>query len=92
MQRGRQPKEAVEPIPKPAPQWKVLEVRSLQEALLQHGEGRTAATRQAVSAPSPAHAQDCPCAPTGFSFLHATRMILGKGLLKRILSALPCAR
>ena len=59
LQRGRKPKKVGEGAPKPAPQWKVSEVRALEEALLQHGEGRTATTCQTVSAPSPSHAQDC---------------------------------
>ena len=50
VQRGRKAKEAGEGAPKAPPQWKVSEVRGLEEALLQHGEGRTATTRRAVSA------------------------------------------
>ncbi|CAK0786707.1 hypothetical protein CVIRNUC_009921 [Coccomyxa viridis] len=46
--RGRKPKEAGEGAPKAPPQWKVSEVRGLEEALLQHGEGRTATTRRAA--------------------------------------------
>ena len=58
MQRGRKPKEAGEGAPKAPPQWKVSEVRGLEEALLQHGEGRTATTRRAVGAPPLSHMRD----------------------------------
>ena len=50
LQRGRKAKEGGEGAPKAPPQWKVSEVRALEEALLQHGEGRTATKRRAVSA------------------------------------------
>ena len=47
LQKERKAKEAAE---KEVPQWKVYEVRALVEALLQHGKGRTTATRAAVRA------------------------------------------
>ena len=45
LQKERKAKEAAE---KEVPQWKVSEVRAFVEALLQHGEGRTTATRATV--------------------------------------------
>ncbi len=50
LQKPKKLGEAGEAPPKPLPQWKVSEVRSLEEALLQHGEERTATTRKAVGA------------------------------------------
>ena len=71
VQRGRKAREAGEGAPRAAPQWKVLEVRGLEEALLQHGEDRTATTRRAVSAPSRSHAHDQLCIPRGSPILQA---------------------
>ena len=48
LQKGKKLAEAGEAPAKSLPQWKVFEVRALEEALLQHGEGRTATTRKAV--------------------------------------------
>ena len=47
-QKAKKLGEGGEAPPKPLPQWKVSEVRALMEALLQHGEDRTATTRKAV--------------------------------------------
>ncbi len=48
LQKSKKLGEAGEAPPKPLPQWKVSEVRALEEALLQHGEDRTATVRAAV--------------------------------------------
>ena len=48
LQKGKKLAEAGEGPSKKLPRWKVFEVRALEEALLQHGEDRTATTRKAV--------------------------------------------
>ena len=60
MQKAK--KLAGEEVPaKKLPKWKVFEVRALEEALLQHGEGRTAVTRKTVSTPLPSYCSPCAC-------------------------------
>ena len=51
LQKGKKLGEGGEAAAKsaPVPQWKVYDVRNLEEALLQHGEGRTEMVRKAVS-------------------------------------------
>ncbi len=51
LQKGKKLGEGGEAAAKSAPvaQWKVYDVRNLEEALLQHGEGRTESIRKAVS-------------------------------------------
>ena len=51
LQKGKKHGEGGEAAAKsaPVPQWKVYDVRNLEEALLQHGEGRTETIRKVVS-------------------------------------------